>query len=485
VTLITILTAAEASATLPDVSLIFNQQLTVNGGSYTRLILPQSGLNGGYVYALTIRPDGAADYGDPYIWGIVYHTGSNIRRVRRESRFPGYIIEQSTMDKSLQDQGEDNAEFRIYCEPHISSCTVRATIHLRAPGANAANVFYTEGREPGVSDNRISTNKDFYYPTGHTGKYSLNVPYTAGQYIYLFRDTGVSGSAYKALTFWVRSSGSIKESDLWIALTDADHYTLNSWQPLSNYVAINQSHTWYEVRIPLIDLGVANRTFHGVAIRSFRSGTALFDEIQLSSETPQFKIRLPLADHTPYTVPITAVMDNSRDVVGLITAYDGAQARYEYGCLSYTREGTSTCGPLPSPITTEVFGYKGAASQSFVPNLNYNDGISAGNQYLWYDEHTGYDFGLPEGTAVLAAAGGTVRHVNDSLNTVIIDHGDGYETFYLHMRRDTTLIPDGALVGEGQRIGSIGGTGGVEPHLHLTVKRNGLRIDPYRLNLWR
>lgn len=482
-----LLAAVEARAALPEVSLAFNQEFTVRGGSYTRLLLPQSGLRAGEVYTLTLRP-GTSAYGNPYILGVVYHTGSTTRRVRRTSRNPGGVIEQASMDKSLQDQGEDNAEFRIHCETTVSSCTVKATVHRRLSGTNPANVFYTEGREPGIDDLQMTTTKDFYHPTEHTGRYGLQVQYDAGKYIYLFRPKGVSGAGYSSLTFWVRSSGSVLERHLSIAFTDANHTLLTGWRSLSSYVTISQSHTWYKVVIPLSHLGGANRTIHGIALSSSRSGFVYFDEIQLSTDSTAFKIRLPLSGYgTPYTVPITAVMDNSIGVRGLITTYDGAQARYEYGCRYYTTSGsTTTCGPLSSYTPpTHVLGYRGSSNQSFVPKLNYSDGVTSTKSYLWYDEHTGYDFGLLQSTPVVAAAEGTARRLNDAWNTLVINHGNGYETFYLHMLRDAYLIPDGARVVEGQRIGSVGGTGGVKPHLHLTVKRNGIRIDPYRENLWK
>lgn len=489
--LLSLLIADDSRATIPDVSLIFDQNLTVDGGYYTRLILPQSGMDAGNTYTLTVRPISGeiALYGDPYIYGIVYHTGSTTRRVRRSSRYAGDTIEQTSMDKSLQDQGEDNAEFRVYCESSESSCKVRATVHMRLPGGNEAGVFYTEGREPRVSNYKVYTYQDFYHPTAHTGDYGHQVHYEAGQYIYLFNEDGVDGGDFNSLTFWVRSSGSVNEGDLSVSLTDANHSQLMPWQSLANYTAIKQAHTWYLVTIPLIDLGVANRTFHGLAIKSNATGFVYFDEIRTSNSagSGSFKLQLPLNGYTPSSVPISAVMDNSLGAIGLITTYDGDEARYEWGCRYYDLSGNSTsCNSLASySPPSDVLGYKGQYGQSFLTGLNYNDQETSGNEYLWYDEHTGYDFALGQGTPVYSTAGGTISRKDNSWNEVVIDHGNGYTSHFLHMLYDTYLIPDGAIVVEGQRIGTIGGTGGVQPHLHLTVKKDGVRVDPYGAALWK
>jgi murein DD-endopeptidase MepM/ murein hydrolase activator NlpD len=99
------------------------------------------------------------------------------------------------------------------------------------------------------------------------------------------------------------------------------------------------------------------------------------------------------------------------------------------------------------------------------------------NQYAW-------DFGLPEGTPVCAAAEGRVVRVKQDsstggttpdqfafANTVVIDHGNGLFSQYLHLKRASVLVNEGQLVEGGQVIALSGNTGfSSVPHLHFQVQ---------------
>ena len=62
-------------------------------------------------------------------------------------------------------------------------------------------------------------------------------------------------------------------------------------------------------------------------------------------------------------------------------------------------------------------------------------------------------------------------------NTVIIDHGNGVMTLYMHLSK--RLVKEGSLVEQGQTIGKSGMTGYAEhPHLHISVRINNTSIDP-------
>ena len=98
-----------------------------------------------------------------------------------------------------------------------------------------------------------------------------------------------------------------------------------------------------------------------------------------------------------------------------------------------------------------------------------------------YDGHDGMDYALPCGTPVLAAAAGTVSFVGwDYGNTVIINHGDGYTTFYGHLQTGSFNVNVNDIVQAGQQIAlsnNTGNSGGC--HLHFGVYHNGLVIDPF------
>jgi len=94
--------------------------------------------------------------------------------------------------------------------------------------------------------------------------------------------------------------------------------------------------------------------------------------------------------------------------------------------------------------------------------------------------HSGLDIAAPEGTPILAPAGGTVINTGDYFfngNTVFIDHGQGLITMYCHM--NSIAVTSGQKVKNGQQLGTVGMTGRVTgPHLHWSVSLNNVRIEP-------
>jgi murein DD-endopeptidase MepM/ murein hydrolase activator NlpD len=97
--------------------------------------------------------------------------------------------------------------------------------------------------------------------------------------------------------------------------------------------------------------------------------------------------------------------------------------------------------------------------------------------------HLGLDFRVPSGTPVAAMNDGTVllaRPLYFEGNFVVIDHGQGLLTLYLHLSE--FKVKEGDRVKRGQVIGLSGGTGrATGPHLHVAVRWQGTYLDPARL----
>jgi hypothetical protein len=118
---------------------------------------------------------------------------------------------------------------------------------------------------------------------------------------------------------------------------------------------------------------------------------------------------------------------------------------------------------------------------------------------LSYEGHDGTDFALPSraamaaGVQVLAAAPGVVKGTRDGVadfvppvpgkecgNGVVIDHGQGWETQYCHMKAGSVAVKPGARVEAGAVLGLVGQSGMAEfPHMHLSVRKNGVELDPF------
>jgi hypothetical protein len=123
-----------------------------------------------------------------------------------------------------------------------------------------------------------------------------------------------------------------------------------------------------------------------------------------------------------------------------------------------------------------------------------------------YDGHKGSDFRIlslveiNKNVPVLASADGMVKGIRDGEpdklvktdqdrkgvenrecgNGIVLDHGNGIETQYCHMKQDSLLVKNGETVKRGQRLGSVGVSGMAQfPHLHLSVRANGRELDPF------
>lgn len=122
-----------------------------------------------------------------------------------------------------------------------------------------------------------------------------------------------------------------------------------------------------------------------------------------------------------------------------------------------------------------------------------------------YDQHSGVDFRLlsaaatKSSVAVLAAAEGTVKATRDGVsdlffkkakpqdvagrecgNGVILDHGDGWETQYCHLRKGSVRVAKGQAVRRGEQLGDAGFSGMADfAQVHLTVRHQGKIIDPF------
>ncbi len=100
--------------------------------------------------------------------------------------------------------------------------------------------------------------------------------------------------------------------------------------------------------------------------------------------------------------------------------------------------------------------------------------------WRWGRMHQGIDIGVPSGTPIHAAAGGTVIYCGWEEgygNFVVIDHGGNLATAYGH--QSSIAVTCGEHVDQGQTIGYVGCTGHCTgPHLHFEVRVDGNPVDP-------
>ena len=129
--------------------------------------------------------------------------------------------------------------------------------------------------------------------------------------------------------------------------------------------------------------------------------------------------------------------------------YTGMITGFVWPCPGYTRI-SSYFGPRPQPV----------------PGASTN--------------HKGIDLAAPYGTDILASASGTVTtstHSNSAGNYIVIAHGNGISTVYMHC--SSLLVSVGDNVDQGEIIARVGSTGySSGNHLHFGVIKNGTYVDP-------
>lgn len=139
---------------------------------------------------------------------------------------------------------------------------------------------------------------------------------------------------------------------------------------------------------------------------------------------------------------------------------------------------------ITSKIKVKVLrkGYHRMTSDFGPRSSGFHKGIDlTGNP----SDNQGYDYilafadGIVVGVCNTYSKTGKVGGTGDMGNYVIIDHGNGYKTRYMHMTKGSVGVTKGTKVKAGQVIGYMGNTGNsTGRHLHFDISINGEYVDP-------
>ena len=172
------------------------------------------------------------------------------------------------------------------------------------------------------------------------------------------------------------------------------------------------------------------------------------------------------AAHYPFsTITVApAFVEPPKEAEPVIAAADAAKKQ----AFATTDSNPLWSGPFERPTDTETSGVFGSARV-------YNGKKKS--------QHLGLDFRASTGTPVHATNSGTVilaRPLYFEGNCVMLDHGQGLVTIYMHLSE--FKVKEGEKVTAGQLIALSGGTGrSTGPHLHFAVRWRGEYLNPATL----
>jgi murein DD-endopeptidase MepM/ murein hydrolase activator NlpD len=145
-----------------------------------------------------------------------------------------------------------------------------------------------------------------------------------------------------------------------------------------------------------------------------------------------------------------------------------ADAEVKHTAFSQITPEREWAGPFVAPVAAEVSGVFGTR--------RVFNGMTK-------SVHQGLDYRVPPGTPIAAANRGTVllaRPLYFEGNCVVIDHGQGLLSLYLHLSE--LKVKEGERVERGTEVGLSGATGrATGPHLHLAVRWQGVYLNPAAL----
>ncbi len=145
-----------------------------------------------------------------------------------------------------------------------------------------------------------------------------------------------------------------------------------------------------------------------------------------------------------------------------------AEQEIKHAAFAHVIPSPEWAGDFVAPVPMEI-------SENYGTSRTFNGKLAS--------VHRGTDYRAPSGTPVHASNAGEVvlaRELYYEGNCVVIDHGLGFMTLYMHLSKFD--VKEGDKVEKGQTIALSGGTGRVTgPHLHLSVRWNGEYLDPSKL----
>jgi len=253
---------------------------------------------------------------------------------------------------------------------------------------------------------------------------------------------------------------------------------LVSWQPTK---LIGGSPVLFVVRAPVGTKAVTALWFGHDVIFLRQAGDSWYGLAGIPAETPSgsydlrltqtvggrsiaIRRKIKIARAVYPRIPIKVAKQYTEPSPEQLTAIasDKEVKQKAFGTIGEQRLWT---GPFQAPVVAPI-------SDVFGTERVFNQQIQS--------RHQGLDYAVPAGTPVRAVNRGTVilaRPMFFEGNCVVIDHGQGLLSLYLHLSE--IAVKEGEEIGPGKLLGLSGGTGRASgPHLHLAIRWQGVYLNP-------
>lgn len=235
---------------------------------------------------------------------------------------------------------------------------------------------------------------------------------------------------------------------------------------------------------------------------SFQQGTLLLGQIPVGYQARYNKQRLQVTPEGQFLLGLGRQSDTHLEVVltspeGLQTAEQFTVRERQYAIQRIEGVPQKTVTPRDEDVARirRDASLVKQARKDLTESLDFLDGFQRpiqgpvtgvyGSQRFYNgvpkSPHYGVDYAAPTGTLVMAPASGMVRLAHRDLfysgGTLIVDHGHGLSSTFLHL--SDILVEQGVRVERGKPIARVGATGrATGPHLDWRMNWRQVRIDP-------
>ena len=216
-------------------------------------------------------------------------------------------------------------------------------------------------------------------------------------------------------------------------------------------------------------------------------------ELMLSGPVPYLSVQQTITESYVEAIPYETLLEyddtmyknkskikvegvnGTADVVADVTYVNGQETAREVLSYNVTAEPVSAVKIVGTKALPRYM-----ATGKFIKPSNGRFSSGFGYRPNLGDKHTGVDFAGATGTNIWAADGGVVTHAGWKGNygyCVIIDHQNGYVTYYAHCSK--LLVKRGDKVAQGDIIAKVGNTGrSFGSHVHFEIRKNGVCQNP-------